>query len=170
MRINRINIVPELFLLSLRTSLSGNKITWTETFARSKKFIKWQTFLNRETVASLACYENLPIKTHHRKSSWSFLCVTVTPLPLQISRFRSVHRLSSNNSENANHGHLSLNGTDHSNSLLFWKYSLLENQSLISELKFFLKVQGSNFQVQFWLDSMFPLIPIISSCENSSCV
>ena len=119
---------------ALRTRLSGNKITWTETFVRSKKFIKWKTFLNRETVASLACYENLPIKTHHRKNLWSFLCITVTPFPLQISCFRSLHRLSSNNSKNTDHRHLPLTGTDHFNSRLFWKYCLLEKQSLISEL------------------------------------
>ena len=41
----------------------------------------------------------------------------------------------------------------------FWKYSLLEKQSLISELQFFLKVQGSNFQVQYWMDCVFPLMP-----------
>ena len=52
----------------------------------------------------------------------------------------------------------------------FWKYSLLEKQSLISELLFFLKVQGSNFQVQFWMNCVFPLMPIISSWEDSSCV
>ena len=36
-------------------------------------------------------------------------------------------------------------------------------------LKVFL-VQGFNFKVQFWMDFAFPLMPIISSCENSPCV
>ena len=95
----------------LRTSLSGNKITWTETFVRG----------------TLACYEDLPIKPT-LKNVQSFLCVTV------ISRFSSLHCLSSNNSENTNHRHLLWTRTDHSNSRFFWKYSLLEKQSLISEL------------------------------------
>ena len=55
------------------------KITWTETFVRSKKFAKWKTTLNRGT---LACYENFPIKTHLKKKNMqSFLCDTVTLLP-----------------------------------------------------------------------------------------
>ena len=72
-KINRINIVRARLLLSLpkkvkeplRTRLSGNKITWAETFVRSKKFDKWKTTLNRE---NFACYENLPIKTHLKKT------------------------------------------------------------------------------------------------------
>ena len=53
----------------------------------------------------------------------------------------------------------------------FWKYSLLEKQSLISELEFFLKDQGSNFQVQYWMGCVFLLMSITSSCENSlSCL
>ena len=72
-KINRINIVQARLLLSmpkkvkepLRTRLSGNKITWAETFVRSKKFDKWKTTLNRE---NFACYENLPIKTHLKKT------------------------------------------------------------------------------------------------------
>ena len=64
---------------TLRTRLCGNKITWTETFVRSKKFAKWKTTLNRGT---LACYENFPIKTHLKKKNMqSFLCDTVTLLP-----------------------------------------------------------------------------------------
>ena len=72
-RINRINIVRALLLLSipkkvketLRTRLCGNKITLTEIFVRLKKFAKWKTILNRGT---LACYENLPRKTHLKKN------------------------------------------------------------------------------------------------------
>ena len=41
----------------------------------------------------------------------------------------------------------------------FSKYSHLEKQSLISDLWSFLKVQGSNFEVQFSMDCVFPLIP-----------
>ena len=131
-RINKINIVRVLFLLSmpkkvkeiLRTSLIGSKITWTETFVRSKKFAKSKATLNWGT---LACYEDLPIKPT-LKNVQSFLCVTV------ISQFSSLHCLSSNNSENTNHRHLLWTRTDRSNSRLFWKYSLLEKQPLISEL------------------------------------
>ena len=53
----------------------------------------------------------------------------------------------------------------------FWKYSLLEKQLPISELEFFLKDQGSNFQVQYWMGCVFLLMSITSSCENSlSCL
>ena len=48
----------------------------------------------------------------------SFLCVTVTPLSPQISCFRSLHHLSSNNSENTNHRYLPLTGNNHCNSRL----------------------------------------------------
>ena len=48
------------------------KITWTETFVRSKKFAKWKTTLNRGT---LACYENFPIKTHLKKKTCNLFCV-----------------------------------------------------------------------------------------------
>ena len=48
----------------------------------------------------------------------------------------------------------------------FWKYLLLEKPSLFSELQFFLKVQGYNFQVQYWMDCVFPLVSITSSCKN----
>ena len=40
------------------------KITWTETFFRSIKFVKWKTTWNRGTLAS---YEKLPIKTTLKK-------------------------------------------------------------------------------------------------------
>ena len=56
---------------ALKTRLSGNKITWIETFVRSKKFAKWKTTLNRGT---LTCYENLPIKVHLKKAS-NLFCV-----------------------------------------------------------------------------------------------
>ena len=39
--------------------------------------------------------------------------------------------------------------------LSFWKYLLLDKQPLFSELQFFLKIQSSNFQVQFWMDCKF---------------
>ena len=78
-RSNRMNIVREPLLLSvpkkvkeaLRTRLSGNKITSTETFVRSKEFAKWKTTLNEGT---LACYENLPIKAHLKKRAIFFVC------------------------------------------------------------------------------------------------
>ena len=77
-----------------RTRSSGNKIIWAETFVRSKKFAKWKTTLNRR---ALACYENLPIKTHLKKNVQSFVCVIITPPSSQISHFRSLHHLFSNN-------------------------------------------------------------------------
>ena len=86
-RINRINIIRALLLLSipkkvkeaLRTRLSGNKISWTEPFIRSKKFAKWKTTLNR---GALVCYENLPIKTHLKKRPLFFVCHrNLTPSP-----------------------------------------------------------------------------------------
>ena len=174
MRINRINIVQALLLLSmpnkvkeaLRTRLSGNKISWTVTFVRSRKIAKWNTTLNRETSA---CYENLPIKTYLKKMRTLFLRVTVTPLSSKsvasgiYTAFPQITQKTL------------ITDTCHwlepiTVILGFWKYSLLEKQSLISELLFFLKVQGSNFQVQFWMNCVFPLMPIISSCEDSSCV
>ena len=63
---------------ALRKRLSGNKITWTETFVRSKKFAKWKTTLNRGT---LAYYENLQKKPSFLKKVQSFLRVTAIPLP-----------------------------------------------------------------------------------------
>ena len=137
-RINRININQTLLLSSmpkkvkevLRARLTRNKITWTETFVRSKEFAKWKTTLNQGT---LACYENLPIKTHLKKNVQSFLRVTVTLLPpksvasgvsiafpqitLKILIIGTCHWLEPINVI-----------------LGFWKYSLLEKQSLISEL------------------------------------
>ena len=99
---------------ALRTRLSRNKITWTETFVRSKKFAKWKTILNREI---LACYENLPIKPTLKKRAIFFVCNRNSPFH-QISRFRSLHRLSSNNLENTTHRHFPLTGTKHCNSRL----------------------------------------------------
>ena len=124
------NIVRALLLLSmpkkvkeaLRTRLSGNRNTWTETFVRSKEFAKWKTTLNQGT---LACYENLPIKTHLKKNVQSFLRVTVTLLPPK-SVASGVYRLSSNNSENTNHRHLPLTGTDQCNSRLLKIFTLRE--------------------------------------------
>ena len=82
------------------------KITWTETFVRSKKFAKWKTTLNRGT---LACYENFPIKTHLKKKKHAIFFVWYcNPPSPRLSCFRSLHRLSSNNSENTNHKHLPL--------------------------------------------------------------
>ena len=101
---------------ALRTRLNGNKITWTETFVRSKIFTKWKTTLNRGT---LACYENLPIKPTLKKT-WIFFACNHNPPSPQISGFRSIHHLSSNNSENTSHRHLDLplTRTNHCNSRL----------------------------------------------------
>ena len=142
---NKINIVRVLFLLSmpkkvkevLRTSLSGNKITWTETFVRSKKFAKSKATLNWGT---LACYEDLPIKPT-LKNVQSFLCVTV------ISQFSSLHCLSSITHK------ILITDTCYglelitvilgfSENIHFWR-----NNHSFQNYNFFLKVQGSNFQV-----------------------
>ena len=84
-RINRINIVQVLLLLSmpkkfkevLRTRLSGNKITWIET-CLDQKNAKWKTTSNQGT---LACYEDLPIITHFKILCNLFLCDQNTPFP-----------------------------------------------------------------------------------------
>ena len=94
------------------TLLTSSKMAVLWTFVRPKKVTKWKTTI---ILGTLACYENLPIKTHLKKACNLFLCVS--PFP-QISRFRSLHRLSSNNSENTNHRHLPLTRTDHCNSRL----------------------------------------------------
>ena len=121
-RISRINIVWALLLLSmskkvkeaLRTRLSRYKITWTETFVASKKIAKWKTTLNWGT---LACYENLPIKSHYKKKGIFFVCNRNPPSP-QLNRFRSLYRLFSNNSGNTNQKHLPLIRNNHCNSRL----------------------------------------------------
>ena len=120
-RIDRINIAWALFLLSmpkkvkeaLRTRLR-NKISWTEISVRLKKIAKWKTILDRET---LVCYENSPVYPTLKKRAIFFVCNRNPPSP-KISFFRSLHRLSSNNSEITNHRHLPLTGTDHCNSRL----------------------------------------------------
>ena len=99
---------------ALRTTLSQNKITWTETFVGSKKIAKWKTTLNWGT---LACYENLLIKSHYKNKGIFFVCNRNPPSP-KLSRFRSLHCLFSNNSGNTNHKHLPLIGTNHCDSRL----------------------------------------------------
>ena len=148
-RINRMKFVrvhlliymPKKVKEALRTRLNGNKITWTETFVRSKKLAKWKTTLN---LGTLACYENLPIKTHLKKACNLFL--RVSPFP-QISRFRSLHRLSSNNSENTNHRHLPLTRTNHCNSRLLkiftFKETITQNYNFFSKSK--VPIFKSNF-------------------------
>ena len=88
-----------------------------------KKSLNEKLTLNRET---LACYGNLPIKTHLKKNVQSFSRVTVTSLPPspQLNRFRSLHPHSSNNSQNTHHKHLPLTGTNHCNSRLSEKNHL----------------------------------------------
>ena len=125
-RINRINIVRVIFLSmpkkikeSPRTRLSGNKITWTETFVRSKKIRRIKNHLKRRDFSLLWGLANIP---HLKKNLQYFLCVTVTspfpPTSPQISCFRSLHHLYLNNSENTNYRHLPLTGTDHYTSRL----------------------------------------------------
>ena len=122
---------------ALRTRFNGNKINWTETFVRSKQVAKWKTTLN---LGTLACYENLPIKTHLKKACNLFL--RVSPFP-QISRFRSLHRLSSNNSENTNHRHLPLTGTDHCNS---WLLKIFTFKETITHFRTIIFSQSPRFQ------------------------
>ena len=153
-RINRMNIVRALLLLSmpkkvkeaLRTRLSENKITWTETFVRLKKVAKWKTNLR---LGTLACYENLPIKTHLKKACNLFL--RVSPFP-QISRFRSLHRLSSNNSENTNHRHLPLTGINHCNSRVSENIHFKRNNHSFQNYNFFSKSKVPIFKSNFgWI-------------------
>ena len=168
-RINRINIIRVLLLLSvtekgteaLRTRLSGNKITWTETFVISKKFAKWKTTLNQGTLAS---YESFPIKTTLKNVQSFFVCNRNLPSP-QINRFRKLHCLSSNNSENINHRHLLITVI-----VGFLRiFTFTETTTHFRTINFS-QNPGSNFQVQFWMGCWFPLMPIISSCKNSLCV
>ena len=168
-RINRINIIRVLLLLSvtekgteaLRTRLSGNKITWTETFVISKKFAKWKTTLNQGTLAS---YESFPIKTTLKNVQSFFVCNRNLPSP-QINRFRKLHCLSSNNSENINHRHLLI-------TVIVGFLRIFTFTETITHFRTinFSQNPGSNFQVQFWMGCWFPLMPIISSCKNSLCV
>ena len=105
---------------ALRTRLSGNKITWTETFVRSEKFAKWKTTLNQGT---LACHENLPIKTHFKNNVQSFLysgvCTAFPQVTQKILITDTCHPLE-----------------PVTVILGFWKYTLLEKQSVISEFHF----------------------------------
>ena len=88
---------------------------------------------NHLNEGTSACYEILPIKTHLKKNVQSFLCVTVTRLlPKSVASGVSTA-----------FPQITLKiliiGTCHwlepINVILgFWKYSLLEKQSLISEL------------------------------------
>ena len=126
---------------ALRTRLNGNKITWTETFVRSKIFTKWKTTLNRGT---LACYENLPIKPTLKKNVQSFLRVTITPL-LPRSVASGVYTIFPQITQKIL---ITDTWTCHwlepiTVILGYCKYSLLE-KPLISELWSSLKVKGSN--------------------------
>ena len=168
-RINRINIIRVLLLLSvpekgteaLRSRLSGNKITWTETFVRSKKFAKWKTTLNQGRLAS---YENFPIKITLKNVQSFFVYNRNLPSP-QINPFRKLHRLSSNTSENINRRHLLITVI-----VGFLRiFTFTETTTHFRTINFS-QNPGSNFQVQFWMGCWFPLMPIISSCKNSLCV
>ena len=108
---------------------SGSKIMGTETFVKSKKFTKWKTTLNWGTVV---CYENLPIKTLF-KNMQSFFAVTVTLLPPKSVTW-GVYTTFPQITQK-----ILITDTCHWLELItvilgFWKYSLLEKQSLISEL------------------------------------
>ena len=72
----------------------------------------------------------------------SFLRVSVAPFP-QISRFRSLHRLSSNNSENTNHRHLPLTRTDHCNS---WLLKIFTFKETITHFRTIIFSQSPRFQ------------------------
>ena len=94
---------------ALRTRLIGTKLLKLKYFVRLKKFAKWKTTLN------FSLLWKLPINPTLKKRAIFFVCNRNPPSP-KISCFRSLHRLSSNNSENTNHRHLSLTGTSHCNS------------------------------------------------------
>ena len=166
-RINRINIVQVLLLLSmpkkfkevLRTRLSGNKITWIET-CLDQKNAKWKTTSNQGT---LACYEDLPIITHLKILCNLFCVWSKHPFPTK-SVASGVYTTFPQITQK-------ILTTD--------TYSWLETIIVIlGFLKIFtfretithFRTEGSNFQFQFWMDCVFPLMPIISSCKNSSCV
>ena len=85
-RINRINIFRALLLLSMpkkvketmRTRMSGNKITWTETFVGPKKTCQMKNHLKPKDFSLLWKLANK--YPPYKKNVQSFLNVTVTPL------------------------------------------------------------------------------------------
>ena len=129
-RINRMNIVRALLLLSmpkkvkeaLRTRLNGNKRT--ESFVRLKKVAKWKTNLN---LGTSACYENLPIKTHLTKACNFFPCKRNPPSPKSVAS--RVHTAFPQITQK-----ILITIIPGCNSITvipgFWKYSLLKKQSI----------------------------------------
>ena len=123
-RINRINIFQALLLLfmskkvkkAMRTRLSGNKITRTEIFVRSKKTCQMKNHLRPKDFSLLWKLAN-KYPPYKKKRAIFFVCNRNSPF-LQLNRFRSLHRHSSNNSENTDHRHLPLTGINHCNSRL----------------------------------------------------
>ena len=133
---------------ALSTRLSGNKITWTETFVRSKKLVKWKTSLNRGT---LVCSENLPIKIHFKNNVQSFLRVTKTPLPpksVSSEVYTAFPQITQK---------IVITDTCHwlvpiTVILGFWKHTVLEKQSLFQNYNFFRKSKVPIFKSNFgWI-------------------
>ena len=157
-RIDRINIAWALFLLSMpkkvkeapRTRLR-NKISWTEISVRLKKIAKWKTILDRET---LVCYENLPIYPTLKKRAIFFVCNRNPPYTAfpQITQKLLI--------------------TD----TCRWLEPITV---ILGSLKIFTFIEAINHlrttifsqSPRFYLfGTLGPLIPIISSCENTSCM
>ena len=111
---------------------------------------------------TLSCYKNLPKKLQ------SFLCVIVTSLsPKSVTS--GVYNVFPQTTQKIliTIRHLPLTGTDHCNSRPSENIQFCKTITNFTTMFF---SQGSNFQVQFWMDCVFPLMPIISSYKNSSCV
>ena len=85
---------------------------------------------------TLACYENLSIKTHIKNSAIFFVCNRNPLRPKSVAS--GVYTAFPQITENTNHRHLLLTRTDHWTDctviLGFSKFSFLEKQSLVSEL------------------------------------
>ena len=163
-RIDRINIAWALFLLSmpkkvkeaLRTRLR-NKISWTEISVRLKKIAKWKTILDRET---LVCYENLPICP----TVQFFLCVTVTPLhPKSVSLgvYTAFPQITQK-----------LLITDTCRwlepiTVILGSLKIFTFREAINHFRTTIFSQSPRF---YLFGTLGPLIPVISSCENTSCM
>ena len=89
-----------------------------------------------------------------------FMCHCNLPSP-QISCSRKLHCLSSNNSENTNHRHLLITVIVGFLRIFTFRETITHFRTIS-----FSQSPGSNFQVQFWMDCVFPLMPIISSCKS----
>ena len=118
-RIDRINIVRALLLLSMSKKL---KKPWGQGWVETKLLAlkHWLDKKIRQMKNHLKSKDfSLLWKLANKNVAIFFVCNRNRPSPPpQLSRFRSLHRLSSNNWENTNHKHLPLTGANHCNSRL----------------------------------------------------